>query len=96
MSRTVRKLPYRQTRGMKGRRAAIRRGDRSIPPNAWDDYQFSDEARMAWRVAEKLAGEGRDVHYIQAVLHDKWKLGNHRARNVARRVMERRMIGQGV
>jgi len=87
MGKTIRKLPYRYLRNFRGRRAALRRGDRSVPPNPWDDYEFSDESMLPWRVCYRLAAEGRTLDEIRAVLTGKWGIKGRRAAQIAKRCM---------
>jgi len=59
MSRTYRKLPYRYTRHRRGRRAALQRGDRSIPPDY--DTCFDNESLRPWDVMYALIDRGTSV-----------------------------------
>ena len=88
MSRTIKKLPYRYLRHMKGRRQALIRGDRSVPPDPYGDYRFDHETTTPWRLAWRMASEGRGSESIQRVLHNKWGISNRRAMDMARHVID--------
>jgi len=88
MSRTIKKLPYRYLRRMKGRRQALIRGDRSVPPDPYGDYQFDRETTMPWQIGYRLAGQGKGVEAIRRVLHNKWGISNRRAMDMARHVID--------
>lgn len=60
MSKTYRELPVRQCRAPRGRMAALRRGDRAIPPSAWDDIRYGGEVERPWDVLYSMVRRGDD------------------------------------
>jgi len=89
MSRTYRRLPRRYLRRMRGRRAALRRGDRSVPPDPWDDYLNSRESLRPWNHAWRLAARGFSEDEIYQRMRRTWHLPSEQARDVARTVKRR-------
>lgn len=88
MSRTLRRLPYSCFRNPHGRVAALQRGDRAVPPSAWDDIPFGNDVLAPWTVAWRMAEDGREPEEIEEVLHDKFELSRWRTRDIARFVAE--------
>ena len=89
MSRTIRALPFRFLRHPRGRRAALLRGDRAIPPDPWDDIAFGHDVMLPWTVAWRMAG---DIEGTVRVLRHKFRVPAWRALEMARYVARRRRI----
>ncbi len=84
MGKTVRRLPFSCFRSPRGHRAALRRGDRAIPPDPYNDIPFGNDVVAPWKVARQLANDGHGVWEIERILHDRFDLSWRRARDLAR------------
>lgn len=84
MGKTVRRLPFSYFRSPRGHRAALRRGDRAVPPDPYNDIPFGNDVVAPWKVARRLACDGHGVWEIERILHDRFDLSWRRARDLAR------------
>ncbi|MFA5054292.1 MAG: hypothetical protein WC565_09550 [Parcubacteria group bacterium] len=66
----------------------MRRGDRAIPPDSYDDIPFHSDVMAPWSVAWKLAYDERGPWEIERTLHDRFRLPWRRVRDMARFVTE--------
>ena len=82
MSRSYKKYKIKGVfRRPKGRKQAIINNARkgSIPPDPWDDVDYSRDCRTPWRVARKMVKEGANEKRIIRTLKNKFKLDNRSA-----------------
>jgi len=76
MGKTRRSYPYDHTffRNPRGQRAALIRGDRAVPPSAYDDRPFSREHIIPWKIAKNMRRRGCPDSKIAGCLVKKYRL----------------------
>jgi len=76
MGKTRRSYPYDHTyfRRPRGHRAALRRGDRAVPPSDYDDLPFSREHGLPRKIAKIMRRRGWSDSKIAASLATKYRL----------------------
>ena len=62
--------------------AALRRGDRSIPPDPWDDITFGDDVMAPWRFVWRRVDD--DPAETIAILRRKFGVTAERAESMVR------------
>ena len=76
MGKTRRSYPYDHSyfRNPRGSKAALQRGDRAVPPNAYDDLNYSPEHILPWKIAVKMRRRGCSDSKIAGCLAVKYRL----------------------
>ena len=89
MGDTHRRLPVGCFRSPRGRKQALIRGDRAVPPDAWDDIPIGDEAMRPWGIARRLLEHGMDGERCEGILRRKFGLPGYQARGMVRHILRR-------
>lgn len=82
MGNTYRTIPSSYFRSPRGRIQALRRGDRAVPPDPWEDIRFNGEVYLPWRVARRLLEEGRGPEEVVAILRRRFRVPGWKAREI--------------
>lgn len=79
MSRTYKKTPYNSLRKPRGHKQARARGDRHVPPSAYEDLDYDSQTRLPYKIAAKELSRGKAVEKIAHKLKRKFGLTYRRA-----------------
>ena len=81
MSDTIKKFPYGWFRAPRGRKNALINNarKRSVPPNAWDDINYSKDCYLPYIIARRLYEKGLSQEEIIKKIRKKFKLSHAEA-----------------
>lgn len=74
MGKTVRGFPHDVFRRPRGQRQALARGDRAVPPSAYDDVSFGREHYSCLTALKSMRRRGWPEAVIRARLATKFRL----------------------
>lgn len=84
MSRTYRAYPSSCVRHPRGHLRALKQGERSVPPSAWEDVPHNPECYIPQKVVWRFLAYGMDQDQVVEMVSRRFQLPRWQVREIAR------------